>query len=123
SLIAFPRLSLIAAMPLTPKTCISAAFKTNSSLRSECVQRPDIAVCCPGSTVGNASIHAESAAHLQGTGIDNVGGRALDEVDDIVKCRTKIHFIAVLLDIANMRRADAVFEPSHCVDLQNGFCI
>jgi len=49
-----------------------------------------------------------SAAHLQGAGVDDVGGGALDEVHHIVKGSSKIQLVAVLLHIAEVGGADAV---------------
>ena len=47
---------------------------------------------------------------LQGAWVDDIGRRAFDEVDDVVKSGAKEHFVAVLLDIAYMRRANTVFQ-------------
>lgn len=52
---------------------------------------------------------AVSAPHLQSTRIDDVGRRSLDEVDHVVKCSTKVQLVVVLFDVADVRRADAVF--------------
>lgn len=51
------------------------------------------------------------APDLKCPGVDDIGGRALDEIDDIVKSSAKVKLVAVLLDVPDMRRTDAVFQP------------
>ena len=61
------------------------------------------------------------APDLKGTGIDDIGWRAFDEVDHVVKRGTKIHLITVLFHIADMGRANAVFQAQQGVPLEYGF--
>ena len=51
-----------------------------------------------------------STAHLQGTWIDDVGRRAFDEVDHIVKGGAEIQLVIVFFYVADVGRADAVFQ-------------
>ena len=55
--------------------------------------------------------------------VNDVGGSAFDEVHHVVKGCTKIKFVVVLFDIANVRRADAIFQAEQCVALQNGLVL
>jgi hypothetical protein len=60
-----------------------------------------------------------SATDLQSARIDDVGRRALDEIHHVVKSRAKVQLVVVFLDIANVRRTDAVFQAQQSMALQN----
>ena len=47
---------------------------------------------------------------MQRTGIGDIGGRPLDEVHHVIKGSTEIQFVAVLLDIPDVGRTDAVLQ-------------
>ena len=59
------------------------------------------------------------AAHLQRPGIDDIAWHALDEIDHVVKCSAVIQLVAVLLDIADVGRANTVLQPQQGMTLQN----
>src|SRR5436309_12217117 len=56
-----------------------------------------------------------STQDFQGLRIDDVRRRAIDEVDDVVERRAEIRLVAVLLDVADVRRADGVLQPQQGV--------
>src|SRR5674476_1550200 len=62
-----------------------------------------------------------STKNLYRARIDNVGWRAFDEVDHIVKGGAKVQLIIVLLDVADVRSTNAILQPQQRVALQNGF--
>ena len=53
----------------------------------------------------------------------DVGGSDFDEIHHIVERCTKIKLIAVLLDIANVGRANAVLQPQQGMALKDGFAL
>ena len=61
------------------------------------------------------------ATNLQSARVDDVGGRAFDEIDHVVKCGTEVQLVAVLFHITNVRRTNAVFQSQQRMPLQNGF--
>jgi hypothetical protein len=61
-----------------------------------------------------------SPDHLQRLGVDDVGGAAVDEADHVVEGLAEVQLVAVLLHIADVRRADRVFQPQQRVTLQDG---
>lgn len=60
--------------------------------------------------VARALVTCRLATNLKRARVDDIGWAALDEVHHVVKGGTKIKLIAVLFHIANVRRADAVFQ-------------
>jgi hypothetical protein len=46
---------------------------------------------------------------LEGAWIDDMGRGAFDEIHYVIKSSTEVKLVAVLLDIPNVWRADAVF--------------
>jgi hypothetical protein len=64
-----------------------------------------------------------NASHLQRLGVDEVGGLAIDEVDDVVERGLEVQLVAVLLHVADVRRADGVFQAQQRVALQDGLAL
>src|SRR5690606_37074973 len=61
--------------------------------------------------------------HLQRAGVHDVGGCAADEIDHVVEGGAEVQLVAFLFDVADVRGADAVFQPQQRVALQDGFAL
>ena len=58
-------------------------------------------------------------AHLERLGIDDVRRPSFDEVDDVLEGGAEVELVAVLLDVADVRRADRVLEAQQQMALQD----
>ena len=88
--------------------------------------RPVDAVCAlPPMRIQRAPQHkyffgVALTSNLQRAGVDDVGGRAAQVAQHVVEGGAEIQLVVVVLDIADVRRADAVFHSQQRVALQDG---
>src|SRR5205085_442863 len=60
-----------------------------------------------------------STHHLHRVRIEDVGRRAVDEVDDVLERGAEVELVAVLLDIADVRRANRILQTQQRRALQD----
>src|ERR1043165_7742850 len=71
----------------------------------------------PAAVTGGPS--SSSSMDLERLGVDDGRRVAADEVDDVAEGRLEVELVAVLLDVADVRRADGVLEAQQQVALED----
>ena len=92
-------------------SCLNLKFSPTTVSRDRLLAKREFRQRRDANVAKTGRDQAGLSSYLQSSGVHDVGGSASDEVDDVVKGCTKIHLIAVLLHVANMGRANAVFQP------------
>src|SRR5664280_1615495 len=106
----FSTSSRCATASTPPKPCKARALK---------VRKSSVFDCGRSRGASSAPVMPSSPMHLERVGIDDVGRVAADEVDDVGEGRLEVELVAVLLDVADVRRADRVLETQQQRALQD----
>ncbi len=60
---------------------------------------------------------------LSASGLDRAQGLAVEVVDDVLECAAEVELVALVLDIADVRRADGIFHAQQAVALEDRFAL